>query len=63
MKSKDLQNIVFSKHQQSATPTEIHRHLDGGISLATIKNQCQMIYQSGSVPATRYTCCSSDSQN
>ena len=49
MKSKDLQNIVLSMHQKSDTPTEVHRHLNGGISLATIKKCCQMIRQSGSV--------------
>ena len=27
MKSKDLQNIVLSKHQKGDTPTEIHLHL------------------------------------
>ena len=38
MKSKDLQNIVLSMYQKGDTPTtEIHRDLNGGISLATIK--------------------------
>ena len=37
MKSKDLQNIGFSKYQNGDTPTDIHRHLNDGISLATIK--------------------------
>ena len=55
MKSKDLQNIVLSKCQQDDIPTEIH---DGGISLATIKNWCQIIRQS----ATRYMSFSTDSQ-
>ena len=46
MKSKNLQNIVLSKYQKDHTPTEIHRHLNGGISLATMKNWCQMVCQS-----------------
>ena len=38
MKSKDLKDIVPSKYQKNDTPTtEIHRDLNGGISLATIK--------------------------
>ena len=40
MISKDLQNIVPSKYQKGDTPTEIHRHLNGGISLAKIKKWC-----------------------
>ena len=38
MKSKDLQNIVVSDYQKGDTPTEIYRHLNGRISLATIKS-------------------------
>ena len=30
-------------------PTEIHRHLEGGISLVTIKRWCQIIRQSDSI--------------
>ena len=37
MKSQDLQNIVLSKYQKGDTQTEIHRHLNSGISLATMK--------------------------
>ena len=49
MKSKDLQNIILSKYQKGDTTTEIHRHLEGGIRLATIKRWCQMIPQSVSI--------------
>ena len=38
MKNKDIQNIVLSKYQQDDTPTEIHHHLNGGISSTTIKS-------------------------
>ena len=49
MKNKDLQNIVLSKYQKGDTPTEIHRHFNGGISLSTIKSWCQTIRQSYSI--------------
>ena len=49
MKSKDLQNIVLSQYQKGDTPTEIHRDVNGEISLATTKRWCQMIRQSGSI--------------
>ena len=42
MKSKNLQSIVLSKYQKSDTPTGVHRHLNGGISLAT---WCQRVRQ------------------
>ncbi|CAF1141248.1 unnamed protein product [Adineta ricciae] len=55
MKSKDLENIVLSKYRNGDTPTEIHRDLNGGIVLTTIKRWCQMIRRCGSVyrPDTR----------
>ena len=49
MKSKDLYNTVLSKYQKGDTPTEIHRDLNGGVSLAAIKSWCPMIRQSGSI--------------
>ena len=57
MKSKDLQNIIFSKYQKGDTPTEIHLHLNDGIILETIKSWYEMTRQS----ATRNTCYSTDS--
>jgi transposase len=52
MKSKHLQNIVLSKYQKGDTPTEIHRDLNGGIGLSTIKRWCQMIRRCGSMQLT-----------
>ena len=49
MKSKGLQKVVLSKYQNDDTPTKIHRDLNGGIGLRTIKRWCQMIRQSGSI--------------
>ena len=49
MKSEDLRNTGLSIYEKGDTSTEIHRHLNSGISLATIKNWCQMIRQSGSI--------------
>ena len=47
MKSKDLQNILLPKNQKRDTPTGIHHHLNGAVSLAMIKRLCQTIRQSG----------------
>lgn len=47
IKTKGIKNIVLSKYQSGDTPTEFHRDLNGGISLATIEMWCQMICQSG----------------
>ena len=49
MKSKDLQKVILSKYQNGDNPTKIHRDLNGGIGLRTIKRWCQMIRQSGSI--------------
>ena len=49
MKSKDLQKVILSKYQNGDTPTKIHRDLNGGIDLRTIKRCCQRIRQSGSI--------------
>ena len=37
MKSKYLQNIVFSKYDKGDEPTKIFLNLAGGLSLETIK--------------------------
>ena len=49
MKSKDLPKVVLSKYQNGDTPTKIHRDLNDGIGLRTIKWWCQMVRQSGSI--------------
>ena len=49
MKSKDLQNVVFSKYRNGNRPTKIFHDLAGGLSLETIKGWCKMIDTSGSV--------------
>ena len=49
MKSKNLQKIVLSKYQNSGKPTGIHRDLNDGIDLRTIKKWCQMIRLLGSI--------------
>ena len=41
--------MVLSKYQNGDTPTKIHRDLNDGIGLRTIKRWCQMIRQSGSI--------------
>ena len=37
MKSKDLQNVVLSKHQNGDTPTKTYHNLRGAMGLKTIK--------------------------
>ena len=41
MKSKDLQNVVLSKYQNSDTLTKIYHDLSSAIGLRTIKRWCQ----------------------
>ena len=49
MKRKSLQNTVLSKYQKGDDPTDVHRHLNGGISLATINRRYQIIRHSSSI--------------
>ena len=43
MKSKDLQNIVFSEYRKDNGSTKIFRELAGELSLETIRRWCKMI--------------------
>ena len=56
MKSKDLQNIVFSKYCNGDGPTKILHDLAGGLSLEAIKRWYKMIDTTGSIDLA----CSSD---
>ena len=49
MKSKDLQNAVFSKYRNGDGPTKIFHELSGELSLETIKLWCKMIDTTGSI--------------
>ena len=49
MKSKDLQNFVFSKYRNGDGPSKISHDLAGGLSLETIKRWCKMIDTTGSI--------------
>ncbi|CAF1317219.1 unnamed protein product [Rotaria magnacalcarata] len=49
MKSKDVQNIVFRKYQDSDTPSKIFRDLNGCLGLTTIKRWCKMIRDNGTI--------------
>ena len=59
MKSKDLQNIVFSKYQKGDTPTEIHRWNQFSDDQKLVLDESSIWLLS---PA-RYTCWSTDSQD
>ena len=49
MKSKDLQKLVLSKYNIGQGPAEIFQHLNGAVSLITIKRWCKMIRESGAI--------------
>ena len=49
MKSKDLQKLVLSKYNIGQGPAEIFQHLNGAVSLITIKRWCKMICESGAI--------------
>jgi hypothetical protein len=48
MKSKDLQKVVFRKHEDDDGPNKIFRDLNGSLGLNTIKRWCEMIRSTGS---------------
>ena len=43
MKSKDLQQLVLSKHESGDTIAKIYRDLNGAISYDTVRRWCNMI--------------------
>lgn len=49
MKSKSLQDIVLSKHQNGKTPKEIFVELENAVSLRTIERWLKLIRESGSI--------------
>ena len=49
MKTKDLQNIVFSKYRKGDESTKMFRDLVGRLSLETIKRECKMIGTADSI--------------
>ena len=49
MKSKELQNVVLSKYQNSDATAKIYHNLSDAIRLRTIKQWCQMIRQTGTI--------------
>jgi hypothetical protein len=49
MKSKDLQKLLLSKHENSDSVTKIFHDLQGTIPRKTIFNWCKMIHETGSI--------------
>ena len=45
MKSKDLQKLVRSKHDNGDGMTKIFRHLNGASSFSTIERWCRRIHE------------------
>jgi inhibitor of nuclear factor kappa-B kinase subunit alpha len=49
MKSKDLQNLVFSKYEKDDGTTKIFHDLNGAINLPTIERWFRVIRETGSI--------------
>ena len=49
MKSKDFQDLLLSKYQNSDGPTKIFRDLNGAFSLRTIKRWCKAVRDTDSI--------------
>ena len=49
MKSKDLQQLVLSKHESDDTIAKIYRDLNGAISYDTVRRWCNMIGKTGAI--------------
>ena len=53
MKSKDIQNLVFSKFQKKEQPKKIFDDLNGTVGLRTIERWCKSFRETGSVDLKR----------
>ena len=49
MKSKDLEQLVLSKHETGDTIAKIYRDLNGAISYDTVRRWCNMIEKTGAI--------------
>ena len=57
MKSKDIQNLVFSKFQKKEQPKKIFDDLNGTVGLRTIERWCKSFRETGSVDLKRSPGC------
>lgn len=53
MKSKEIQNLVFSKFQKREQPKKIFDDLNGTVELRTIERWCKLFRETGSVDLKR----------
>ena len=53
MKSKDIQKLVLSKYEKGEGPSEIFQHLNGTVSLITIKRWCKMVRETGTIQLSK----------
>ena len=53
MKSKDLQNVVFSKHENGDSLAKICRDLSGIVSYRTIRRWCKSINDTGAISLSK----------
>ena len=58
MKSKHIQKLVLSKYDNDNGTTKIFRHLNGAISLSTIKRRCRRIREVGTIDLVNPRGCS-----
>ena len=49
MKSKDLEQLVLSKHETGDTIGKIYRNLNGAISYDTVRRWCNIIGKTGAI--------------
>ncbi|CAF3956530.1 unnamed protein product, partial [Rotaria sp. Silwood1] len=49
MKSKDIQKLVLSKYEKGQDSLEIFHHINGTVSLITIKRWCKMGRETGTI--------------
>ena len=49
MKSKDLQQLVLSKHESGDTIAKMYRDLNDAISYDTVRRWCNMIGKIGAI--------------
>ena len=53
MKSKDIQNLVFSKFQKKEQPKKLFDDLNGTVGLRTIEQWCKSFRETGAIDLKR----------
>ena len=53
MKNQDIQKLVFSEYENDEGPSEIFQHLNGTVSLITIKRWYKMVRETGTIQLSK----------